>query len=380
MTGGAVEIVPVESKAVLSEFIALPKRLLTDDPHWIAPLDLERRQVYSPGGSVFMRRAEVKLWIARRGGRTVGRISAQIDPLDAAGLTEGAGQFGSLAAIDDADVFSALLETAEGFLKERGKRMARGPFTLSINDESGLLIDGFETPPMIMMGHDPRYAGLRMEGAGYTKAQDLHAFLIDLEKEPTRLARAALERPPINTVHLRPLDMARYEDEVKLIVSIFNDAWSNNWGFVPMTEDETQELADRLRPLIRSELGVFADVGGVPAGFILALPNLNEAIHDLDGRLLPFGWAKLLYRLKLQGLETARVALMGVRRSLHGSVTGSAIPFHLIGRLWRAIRPLGYRHVELSWILESNVAMRRLLEGLGATTYKTYRVYEKTLT
>lgn len=375
-----IEIVPVTDKATLQRFIRVPFAVHKDDPAWVPPLLMERKEAFSPKENEFLRRAEVRFWIARRGGRDVGRITAQIDPLTPRGEDGPVGHFGCLSAIDDPEVFATLLGTAESFLQSRGIRRAYGPFSLSINEETGLLVDGFDTPPVMLMPHDPAYAAGRIEALGYRKAKDVYAYLLDMQSPLLRSARGMLERPLGGSVKMRRLNFKDYSGEIHRIVDIFNDAWSGNWGFVPLTEEETDEMAKRMRVLLDERLVWFAEVDGEAVAFIVVLPNINEAIRDLDGRLLPFGWAKLLWRLKVSGVRSARVPLMGVRKSLAGTMIGSALPLQLIGAVQPAARDVfRFRSVELSWILEDNLPMRRILERIGASAYKTYRVYEKTL-
>ena len=374
-----VEIVQVTDKATLRRFIRIPFTVHTDDKTWVPPLLSEREEAFTPSKNEFLRRAEVRFWIARRDGRDAGRISAQIDPLAQKEGADPVGHFGCLSAIDHRDVFAALFKVAEDFLRSRGVRHVQGPFTLSINEETGLLIDGFDTPPMMMMGHDPVYAAAQIEAAGYRGEGDLYAYLLDMDVSLSKSARNLLERPLASSVTMRRLNLKDYDNEVRRIVDIFNDAWSGNDGFVPLTEPETDELATRLKMLLDERLVWFAELNGEPAGFIVALPNLNEAIRDLNGRLFPFGVMKLLWRLKIRGLKSARVPLMGVRRKLAGTVIGSALPLQLIGAIWPGAKKLGFRWVELSWILENNRPIRSILERLGAKPYKTYRIYGKTL-
>jgi hypothetical protein len=374
-----VEIVKVTGKAMLMRFIKVPFLVHKDDKSWVPPLTMEREEAFTPAKNEFLRRSEVVFWIARQGDRDVGRISAQIDPLGAEMDGGPPGQFGALSAIDDREVIAALLKTAEDFLRSRGVKTVQGPFTLSINEETGLLIDGFDTPPMMMMGHDPVYEAAHLEALGYAKYKDVYAYLMDLDAPLSRSARTMLERPLASNVTMRKLNLKDYDNEIRRVVDIFNDAWSNNDGFVPMTEPETDELATRIKMLLDERLVWFAEVKGEPVAFIVTLPNINEAIRDLKGHMLPFGWAKLLWRLKVRGLKSARVPLMGVRRSLAGTVIGSALPLQLIGMVRPEVQKLGFRWIELSWILEDNRPMRRILERLGTKSYKTYRIYEKTL-
>jgi hypothetical protein len=374
-----IETVPVTDEATLQRFIRVPFAVHKNDNAWVPPLLMERKQAFSPKDNEFLRRAEVRFWLARRDGRDVGRISAQIDPLAQRGADGPVGHFGCLSAVDDPDVFSALLDTAESFVKSRGIRRVCGPFSLSINEETGLLVDGFDTPPMLLMPHDPTYAAGRLEALGYRKEKDVYAYLLDTQAPLSLSARSMLERPLAGSVRMRRLNFKDYSGEIRRIVDIFNDAWSGNWGFVPLTEEETDEMAKRMRMLLDERLVWFAEVDGKAVAFIVVLPNINEAVRDLNGRLFPFGWAKLLWRLKVSGVRSARVPLLGVRQSLAGTVLGSAIPLQLIGAALPASAPFRFRWIELSWILEDNLPMRRILERLGAPAYKTYRLYGKTL-
>lgn len=374
-----VEVVQVTDKATLRRFIRVPFLVHESDRTWVPPLLSEREEAFTPAKNEFLRRSEVRFWIARRNGRDVGRISAQIDPLAQKDGSDPVGHFGCLNAVDDREVFAALFKTAEDFLRSRGIRHVQGPFTLSINEETGLLIDGFDTPPMMMMGHDPVYEAAHVEATGYQGKGDVFAYLLDMDIPLSRSARNMLERPLASSVTMRRLNLKDYDNEIRRIVDIFNDAWSGNEGFVPMTESETDELAKRLRLLLDERLVWFAELDGSPVAFIVTLPNINEAIRDLNGRLFPVGVVKLLWRLKVKGLKSARVPLMGVRRSLAGTLVGSALPLQLIGVIWPEVKKLGFRWVELSWILENNRPMRSILERLGAKSYKTYRIYGKTL-
>ncbi|MBK1842675.1 dATP pyrophosphohydrolase [Azospirillum sp. YIM B02556] len=370
----AIEIVPVAGRAAMERFIRVPFALHRDDPLWVPPLLMERRAALSAAGNPFFRHADAAFWIARRHGRDVGRISAQIDRLGEAGT----GHFGLLAATDDEAVVGALAATAERWLRERGAHRVLGPFNLSINEETGLLVEGFDTPPMLMMGHDRPYLGPLLERVGYAKAKDVLAYLSDDPGLPAGLA-AILGRPLPPNVRVRRLRMADYRREVGRLTDIFNDAWSGNWGFVPLTPDEVDHMARQMKPLIDERLVWFAEVDGEPAAFAVCLPNLNEAIRDLDGRLLPFGWAKLLWRLKLSGVRSARVPLMGVRRRYADSLLGGLLGFLIMAAIRREAAALGLRRIEMSWILEDNQPMRRIAEAVGGRPYKTYRIYGKAL-
>ena len=374
-----ISLVPVAGRALLDRFIRLPERLHRDDPHYIAPLHLERRDALTPKNPFFAN-AEVQFWIAVKDGRDVGRISAQIDHQALAVRADATGLFGMLAAEDDPAVFRALFTQAEEWLKARGMRRMLGPFNLNINEQMGLLVAGFESPPMLMMEHDRPYVGARLEERGLAREKDVFAYLYDISSEFPPSVRRLLERPLPASLTVRSMDIKRYDEEIRSITEIFNDAWRDNWGFVPLTEVETAHLAKSLKDILDPRIASVVEQNGQPVGFIVALPNLNEAIRDLGGKLLPFGWVKLLWRLKVAGLKTARVPLMGIKRSAaQAGLTRGLMSYLLIDTVRRELIALGYTHVELSWILEDNRPMRRIIESLGAVAYKTYRIYGKSL-
>lgn len=370
-----ITIVPVDSAALKQRFIRLPARLHAGDPNWVTPLDMERNEALSPKHNPLFAHTDVQLWLAVRDGRDVGRISAQVNR-DA---TDGVGHFGMLAAENDAALIRTLFETAEAWLKARGMRESLGPFSLSINEETGLLIKGHDTPPMLMMGHDREYLAGHIEALGYAKAKDVFAYLSDITQPLPASIVNLMKRPLPNTFKLRHMDFKHYRRDIESISAIFNDAWAANWRFEPLTAADTDHLAKAMRPILNEKLVWFVDVDGEPAGFGVCLPNINEAIADLDGKLLPFGWAKLLWRLKVKGVKSARVPLMGVRRKYATGFVGAVLPFLIIDAMRNEARKLGYERAELSWILEDNMPMRRINEGLGSNAYKTYRVYRKAL-
>ena len=232
---------------------------------------------------------------------------------------------------------------------------------------------------MLLMGHDLPYIGRRVEDLGYGREKDLIAYLYEIGTDLPPGPRRLIDRPLPAGLVIRPLAMSDYANEVRTVSALFNDAWAENWGFVPLSEAETDQMAKQMRMLLHEKLVWFAEFEGAPVGFIVALPNLNEAIRDLDGHLLPFGWAKLLWRLKIAPMRTARVPLMGIRRSFSRGLLGSVVPFLLIDAVRREGRKLGLTSIELSWILEDNEPMRRIIEAIGGAAYKTYRIYAKDL-
>jgi GNAT superfamily N-acetyltransferase len=365
---------------MLKQFLKMPARLYAGDPNWVQPLMFERLEHLNPKKNAYFEHAEVGYWLAFRGERPVGRISAQVDRLHLERYSDATGHFGFLEAEDDAEVFAALFEAAETWLRARGMRRATGPFTLSINDETGLLIEGFETPPYLMMGHAPRYCASRVEERGYRKARDLIAYAFDVVAPPPPRAKRMFKRlSKGGGLSFRPIEMRRFDQELHTIVDIFNDAWSDNWSFVPMTPAEVRHMGKNLRPIVRAEYAWIGEANGEPAAMTVILPNLNEAIADLGGRLLPLGWAKLLWRLKVRGTRTARMPLMGVRKKYQGTQRGAALALGVIEavRSWHAAH--GAKEAELSWVLEDNRPTHDIIEMVGGRAYKTYRVYEKIL-
>lgn len=375
-----IEIVEVDSDAEMDRFIRVPMRLNAGDPNWVAPLVMERKEAFSPKINPFFLHAEAAFFIAVRDGKDVGRISAQLDhlaPPDPAGPS---GYFGLIAGEDDPAVFAVLFAAAEGWLKAKGKVRALGPFNMSINEEVGLLVDGFDRPPMFMMGHDPRYVGARIEAQGYAKEKDVFAYVIDTAVDVPEASRKRMNRGLPKGVELRKLDLKRYDEQVREMTAIFNDAWAGNWGFSPLTEEETAHLGKSLKILLSPNLFWFAYVDGEPVGFGVVLPNLNEAIRDIGGELFPFGVFKMLWRLKVAGVKSGRLPLMGIRRSAFTGVRGAMLPFLIIDNLRRESLKLGIKTVEMSWILEDNAPMRAIIEKVGGERYKTYRIYAKALT
>ncbi len=377
-TSASLRIVPLDSKADLNRFIELPGSILGADPAFVAPLHLERSLHLGAKTNPWFEHAKWKGWLAYRGDKAVGRITAQIDSLYLEKYADATGFFGMLDAEDNPETFAALIATAEEWLRSQGIKRVRGPLSLSINDEVGLLVDGFETPPYFMMGHAAPYYAARIEENGYRKAKDMLAYVVAPDFPAPKVMNRLLAKSKQH-IHVRPLDGKKFDEELAVLRDIFNDAWAENWGFVPFTEAEFKDLGHTLKVLIALELIQIAEVDGVPAAFIVALPNINEAIKDFDGKLLPFNWAKLLWRLKVRFPKTSRVPLMGVRRSFHHTPLGPGLAFLVIDAVRHHLVSRGVQEVEMSWILEDNEGMRNIIETIGGRDYKRYRVYEKNL-
>lgn len=373
-----VFIEKVDSRQQLKDFIFFTSTLYADDAHWIDPLYMERAEHLSDKNPA-KEHIEWQAWIARDGEKVVGRITAQIDTLHREIYGEDTGHFGMIEAINDPAVFSLLFHTAEEWLKAKGATHISGPFSLNINQESGLLIDGFETPPSAMMPHGKPYYAAALEQQGYTKGTDLLAYWMrrtDLHFSPSlcRLMDKVRQK-----VTVRRLNRKQFSEEMQIMRQIFNSGWQNNWGFVPFTEREFAVMGNQLKFLVPDDMIYIAEVNGNPCAFIVGLPNINEAITGLKGRMLPFGWAKLLWRLKVSGVRTARVPLMGVRQEYQFSRSGPVMALLLIEALRDPFARRNIDALEMSWILEANSGMRTMLERIGAVAYKRYRVYEKRL-
>jgi hypothetical protein len=369
----------VGSRRDLRAFIEFPYELYADDPVWVPPLLTEQRHQFSPR-SAFYQHAQVRLFVAYRDGRPVGRISAQIDDLHIERYADATGHFGVLEAIDDPAVFAALLGAAEEWLRAQGMRRVIGPFNLSINGDIGLLVEGFDQPPVFLTGHGRPYYDARVQALGYHKAKDVVAYSMDPTAErPRTMVESARRAREAARVRIRPLDKSRLKEETAVLSDVFNDAWADNWSFVSWTQAEFAELAGALKYLVPRDLVQFAEVDGETAAMLVIVPNLNELIGDLRGRLLPFGWMKLLWRLRFQKPRSARVALMGVRRKFHTSSLAMALVFGLIEAVRDSKATDGMRYLEMGWVLEDNFALLRVMRLLGGHQYKSYRIYEKSL-
>ncbi|MEX0646018.1 MAG: hypothetical protein WD076_11955 [Parvularculaceae bacterium] len=351
------------------------------DPNYVTALEFEVGQRLDPKGNPTLKDAPHQLWIALRGGEPVGRISAMVNPLHLARYKDEAAHFGFLEAIDDAEVFAALIGAAEDWARARGMKKIAGPFNFSVNEECGLLVDGFDSPPYVMMPHGRPYYQRRVEAHGFRKAHDMHALTWEnrydfIPEKRKHFVDKTLATPKVS---FRNLDMKNFGGDIRLLVDIYNDAWSENWGFIPFTEDQVRRMASELRPIIEKHNVVFCYYDGEPAAFALVLPNINEAIRDMNGKLLPFNWAKLIWRLKVKGLKSARMPLMGIRKKLQRRPVGAAFAYKMIELTNTANMDRGVKESELSWILESNAGMLSMLIDMGCRIYKTYRIYEKTL-
>jgi len=378
MEDSIIEIREVDGADDLETFISVPWSIYQDDPNWVPPLKFERREALS-AKNPFFKHARWKAWIAYCGGQPVGRISAQIDDLYLEKHDAHTGFFGLIEAPDDPAVFTALFSTAEDWLQEQGMKTVLGPFNLGINQEIGCLVEGFDSPPYVMMGHAMPYYGSSIEGQGYEKAQDVLAYELDKYMyEIPSIVRRIKERQS-DKMSLRRVDRKNTAAELEIMRDIFNDAWSENWGFVPFTREEFNAVGKELFMVVPAGFTWIAEAEGEPAAFIVMIPNLNEAIADLNGKLFPFGWAKLIWRLKIKAPKSGRIALMGVRKMHQHTRLGPALALATIGALHEPGTKRKMERIEMSWILEQNQGTRSIIEKMGGAISKRYRMYSKEL-
>ena len=377
-----LRIIPVDGYRTMSRFIQVPWSIYAADRHWIPPLKLERRLHLSRQNPYF-EHAEWRAWVACRGKSPVGRISAQIDHLRLERYNDATGAFGMIEGEKDPEVFTALFDVAESWLRANGMHRVEGPFNLSINEECGLLVEGFDSPPSIFMGHARPYYAELIEACGYRKTKDMVAYRMPPDYPMTSTMEKIVERSTRarkGQFTLRSLKRERLLDEIETLRDIFNNAWTENWGFVPFTQAEFKDVGMLLKSLVDNDFIKIGEIDGTAVSFIICLPNINEVISDMNGRLFPFAWLKFLWRVKVSHPKSVRVALMGIRKDYQRGLTGSGISLAMIGAIKQPVLDRGATEVEMGWILEENKSMRSIIESIGGVVAKRYRVYEKSLT
>jgi hypothetical protein len=363
----------------IKDWLAAPATIYADDPHWVPPLLIAERQRISRKHNPFFKFGEAQFFVAYRDGVPVGRVSGQINRLHLSAYGDATGHFGFFDCIDDPMVAHALLDEVSGYLRHNGMRRMVGPFNLTINQETGLLIDGFDTPPAILSPHSSPEAGRLLETYGFAKAMDLFAYRIPsgaFEKQLRRFGALAKQTPNLT---IRPFAMRTYRQELALIFDIFNDAWSENWGFEPFRPEEIEHLVSETRPLMRSKFGRIVEIDGVPVGMMVVLPDINQVTKSFGGRLLPFNWAKLAHAIWRDEWRTARIPLLGIRKHYRGTPAATAILSLLVADFLRLAQDYKLDWIELSWVLETNRPMIALAELAAGKPCKTYRLYEKAL-
>lgn len=370
---GAIEIQQAGSVRDLEEFIRLPWSIYRGDPNWVPPLAAEQRKMLDPTRNPFFQHARAAYFLARRDGKCVGRISAHIDDNSNLFHDEKCGFFGFFESVDDQPAAQTLFDAAREWLKARGMEVIRGPFNFTTNDTAGLLVDAFDSSPVIEMTYNPPYYPKLIEGCGLKRAMDLFAYFLDVEKMDRRRIKLLGERVERHGITFRSIDKKRFAQEVKIFKEVYNQAWSHNWGFVPLTESEIDYYAENFRDIVDPDFVIFAFDGEKPVGSLWALPDYNCVIKKLNGKMGPLETVKFLwYRGRI---THARVMTAGVIQDYQHR----GIEAGLIGRVFENGVRKGYRTGELSWVLENNVMMNRLAGAVGAGVYKTYRVYESRL-
>ena len=363
----------------IRDFMRVPYVVFADDPAWVPPLHLMMKEQLTPAKNPFFAHADVMLFTARKNGKLVGRISAHIDHEHQRRYNDAVGFFGYFDTLDDVEVAQALLHAAREWLRARGMKRMRGPLSFSINEELGTLVEGFEEPPMVLMGHNRPYQGGLVEACGLSKVKDLYAWRYRMEALPPRALKAWEEVKALPEVTLRIANRSQLDHEIHQVLEIQDDAWRDNWGHVSLTEAELKAVVEALKLLIEPELAILAEIDGRTAGMAIALPNLNEAIRDLRGKLLPLGWAKLLYRLKVSRPKSARLCLLGIRKEYRAVRRYAGLALAMVAEIQTRGRKLGVQRGELSWTLEDNTPVNLLIRSVRGEVYKKYRVYEQPL-
>lgn len=359
----------VRDRRGLQEFFQLSWRVYRDDPLWVPPLLRDLYERLSPRNP-FFKRADITLLLAYQGREVIGRLAVILDPAYCEHHAKAIGCFGLFECLPSPEAAAALFDAARAILREHRMTLMQGPMNPSINDECGLLIEGFQAPPRLMMSYNPPYYQELLEGYGLRKVKDLYAYDVEVPAVlPDRITRVA-EEARRQGVKVRPVNLQRFEEEITLIREIYNEAWSSNWGFLPLSEEEILFIARRLKPLVVPELALIAELHGVPVGFMLSLPDYNQVLKHLNGRLGPFSILKFLYHRRR--ITAIRLMAFGVRPKHRRRGTDALLYFDS----FRACRRLGYRTVEVSWILEDNLPTRRAAERWGGKVSKRYRIYE----
>jgi hypothetical protein len=374
----AVEIRHTPIGGRIKDFLEIVDYIYRDDPKYVRSLDMEIKGRLSPKHP-FWQHAEGVILTAYRNGFCVGRCTAQIDREHLAHHRDDVGSFGFFDTIDDPEVAKTLITEASRWLKARGMRKIRGPLTLSMNDECGCLVEGFDSPPMLMMPHHKPYQGGLIEQAGLTKLKDLYAWRYIVGDVPPRARKAYDEVLAMPEVTARPAEMKNFDPEVRTILDVFNDGWSENWGFVPYTDAELANLAKELKLIIDPRLTLIVSINGEPAAVAVAFPNLNEVIRDFGGKVGPLNLAKLLWRLKVQRTKTARLAILGIRKKYRHQKRYAGLSTFMYCYLNQCGQRCGLDWGELSWTLDDNGPVNVAIKLMGGKIYKRYRIYEGNL-
>lgn len=380
-----IEVIPVTNKRERADFVDLSYRIHADDPHWVPPLRMEAMELVTPGKNPFFDHADVQHFLAKEGGRTVGRISAHIDHLAIAqppeqGMGPGVGNWGLFEA-EDETIAARLIATAEKWLRDKGMNRVLAPLSMSVWEEPGQLVVGHDHSPTVMMGHQPARYRDWFEALGYTRAKSLYTYELDITQEfPPLIQRIVASGEKNAKIRIRNVDKSKFDEEARLILDILNDAWSDNWGFVPFTDAEIAYAGKKFKPIVREDLIMVAEYEGEPVAFMMTLPDLNEVLKPMKGKLFPFNWIKLLTWLRKPQVRTMRVPLMGVRKRLQSSRLASQLAFMMIEYIRRnAIEKYGSTRGEIGWILDDNQGMVAIAEAIDSHVNREYVIYQKGL-
>jgi len=383
MKNSKIKIRVVQNKTDRELFCEVNSICMQGANVWVPPIKQMVLNQINPNKNSWFQNGEAHFLIAEIDNKPVGRLSVQLDYNHLNLHKDSTGFFGFFDSIDNQEVTNALFKKGFEWLRNKGLRKVRGPFSLNINQESGLLVEGFESPQRMMMGYAKPYYEKLILNTGFFKVKDLFAYLTPMDTAIPYKYRDILERF-INRnsgLSFRHLDMKRYDSDIRIIVDLFNQAWRDNWGFIPMTDIDARNMAKELKPIIIPELVWFAFIDGKPAAMAVALPDFNEMISDLQGSLLPLNWIKLLWRIinRKTWSSRTRIPLMGVAPEYKNKTMGSILALIVIGSIREASLKFNLPICEMSWVLEDNRATRHSLESIGGKIYKTYRVYEKAI-
>jgi GNAT superfamily N-acetyltransferase len=366
----SISIREVKTKADLNRFIKLPWRIYKGDPNWVPPLIMDMKTKLNRAKNPYFEHSQGVFFIAERDGCVLGRLAATINRNHNRASNENIGFFGFFECVDDQELANALFSASAEYFKRDGLDAMRGPANFNSNDDWGLLIDAFDKPPVIMMTYNPPYYSKLIENFGFKKVKDILAYWMTKEQITERIIRAAQLIQKRTKITVRSVNMKEFNLEVKRLREVYNSAWEQNWGFVPMTENEFNHLAKDLKLILNPDLVLIAEADGKPVGFSLALPDANQAIKHCNGRLFPFGLLKLMYYMKK--VHTLRVPAMGVVPEYRNK--GVDVVFYY--ETFKRGTNVGFDSGEFSWILENNELMNRAAENMGAKKYKTYRIYD----
>ncbi|MDA3814412.1 MAG: GNAT family N-acetyltransferase [Candidatus Cloacimonetes bacterium] len=371
-----IKIIEVKTKKDLLHFIKFPFKLYKNDPNWVAPLISEQKKFLDPKFNPYFEHSVAQYFLAFKDNKIVGRISAQTNEMHNKTHEDKVGFFGFFECIDDQKVADALFEAARNWLFAKGKDILRGPANFSVNDDCGLLIDAFDSSPVLLMTYNPKYYINLFENYGLKKAMDLLAYYVPVKQPPERLARLARKIENRGNFTIRALpskNKKKLRADIETIYHIYEEAWEKNWGYVPCTAKEFDQLVDRLLPIVRPEFIYIAEIDGKAVGLSVTLPDYNFVLKKMKGRMFPFGWLKFL--LNVNKIPTLRVTIMGVLDEYKGR--GIDVVFYCKSFETAVNHKNPYKHAEFSWILESNTMMNKIAKTLTAEVYKTYRMYDK---